>query len=165
MTIEDIIHEEKSKEITKGEKAYTPNEFFKNDIVAVSAGNLFYTPIMTVLEHYVAHKPYEEVTSSRLAAMTLSLATAYPLTKFSDYWQQKHNYHTKPWQTQCAIDISGLLIPHIPLYGAILASTSESIESSIVALVSSLPVVILSAYPYRKFLHQWRKLWNAEPFI
>ncbi len=159
MTIDELLSNEP---VNVQKKHHQVGQFIKDYTIAITAGNLFYTPIMAALEHFIASKPFHEVTTSRITAATLSLATAYPLTKFADYWQQKHSYNQKPWQSQCAIDISGLLIPHIPLYSAILAATSDSLTTSTTALLSSLPVVILSAYPYRKFLHQWRKLWNAS---
>ncbi len=158
MSLEEIALQEQDE--SKPENEPTGASRLRKTMIDISASCVFYTPIMAPIEYFYAGKTGEEVAYSRLAGIGFAFLTARYTARFGDWWQKIHNYTTSSALKQFITDTSGTLLLHIPLYGTALYITSRSYSTGEAAMIASLPTVIATAWPYRRFLRHWREIWR-----
>ena len=129
----------------------------QNYMIDVSAGWVFYTPLMAVEEHFSGMSA-SEIFSSRAISATQGIFTTKPYTSFREFWAKYWQVDKKSsFLKKFAIDTSATLLFQIPLYSSILFFSGASIEEAEKAMPLGLCIGLGTGRMYGSFLDHWRK--------
>ncbi len=142
-----------------------PAPFWKKYIVDVSAGWMFYTPLMAGIEKYVAGMESEEVLKSRLFAAGVHAIVMRPLGKIREFvakniWKADANSH---WLKKAASDTTAVLVTQTPAYLAILAAVGTSPDEMYKALPFGLALGASTGRIFGKVQDKWRRYCGTKP--
>jgi hypothetical protein len=141
-------------------------EAVSNYLVDVSAGLIFYNPIMATGEHFVAGMDSSEVLNSRLGASVAQAICMRPSGMLRN-WSAKKFGLTKesPWYQKMASDVASILTLQIPAYSVALYNAGVSLEEGLKALGVAATITTVSGRPFGKWMDYWRGIWGKKKAI
>jgi hypothetical protein len=137
-----------------------------NYTVDVSAGLIFYNPLMILGETFFASMEPAEVIKSRLCASAMQILFTRSTGKLRNFSANYFNITSdSPWYTKLASDVGATLVIQMPTYAAALYISDASFTEAKAAMIVGAGVTIACGRPFGKWMDYWRKLWGKEPAI
>ena len=137
-----------------------------NILVDVSAGWLFYLPIVASIEKFVVGMENEEVLKARGLAMGVHGVFLRPYGKFRGWWAKKWDVNSESSSfKKFLVDTTALMLYQIPTYSSVLYLSGASFEEGATALPLGLAVGAGTGRVFGMWLDKWRKIWGKEPTL
>lgn len=137
-----------------------------NYLVDVSAGLMFYNPVMATGEYLVAGMDGSEVMKSRLGASLMQAICMRPIGKLRNASAKLFGITKEsPWYQKWASDVASTLVVQLPTYATALYFAGASLEEGATALGMGAAVTATSGRFFGKWMDTWRKTWGKEPAI
>ena len=147
-------------------QAYAPAKSF---VVDVMASNVFFTPLMAMIE-YNAGLECAEIAKVRTTAAVINLFTVKPYVMFRDRWAAAWGADINSSALKKAlIDVSATALATPPTYGLILVTSNAlglsdvTAEEALYAMPQAVLMSACSGRPYGWFLDRWRTLFGEKP--
>ncbi len=151
------------EEIVSSEKKSSSN--FKKYAVDTTSSWLYWTPIMSVTEHFSGMEA-KEILTSRLLGIGLGLFVARPYGRFREYWADQWDADaTSSQRKKLLVDTSAHLCFQIPCYSTMLYFSGASLEEGLTALATGVAVGTVLGRPFGYVQDKWRGLWGTRPTL
>lgn len=135
-------------------------------LVDVSAGWIFFTPIYTAMEHYIAGMDSGEVFKSRSAGLVAHAIAMRPTGMLRNALANKWNVTKEsPWYKKVAVNVCAGTPIQAMMYSGMLAYSGASMDEIAVALPTGLAMAIPLFEPFGRWMDTWRKIWKKKPAI
>ena len=141
-----------------------------NYLVDVSAGLIFYNPIMAAGEYLIAGMENPQVLKSRIGASIAQAICMRPSGMLRNVSAQHFGLtRESPWYQKAASDIGCILALQIPAYSTALYKAGASYEQGLRALGIAIAVTALTnngtKIAFGKWMDTWRKVWGKKQAI
>ncbi|MEK6908472.1 MAG: L-alanine exporter AlaE [Nanoarchaeota archaeon] len=137
-----------------------------NYAVDVSAGLMFYNPIMALGEYAITGMDGPEVLKARMGASVAQMICMRPSGMLRNV-SAKHFNLTKesPWYQKMTSDVASILALQIPAYSLALYNAGASTGEWAKALGVAVAVTTISGRPFGKWMDFWRGIWGKKKAI
>jgi hypothetical protein len=156
--------------ITGSAENLTRLERFKdlasNYAVDVSAGLMFYNPLMLAGEVLLTSMEAPEVAKSRLGACIAQMICTRPIGKLRTFSASYFNLdESNPWYQKTASDVGSTLLLQMPTYAIALYASGASLDEALTAMTIGAGVTAVSGRYFGKWMDFWRTTWGKDPAI
>lgn len=162
------------KNNTHGEKVFfhpqeTPTQkslVFRDYVIDTTSSIVFFTPIMALMEYFIAGMTGSAVLTSRIIAIVIGVLLARVYGIFREWWAAytKTNRESSK-ERKFIVDTSARVLFQLPTYPVFLFIAGASVHQVLIALPTGIAIGIASGRPYGYFLDVWRKLWGGKPTL
>lgn len=169
--LEKIVEGTKPKEVKDTRNFYKKaKDAITNYLVDVSAGLIFYNPIMAVGEHFIAGMEGDKVLDSRLGASLAQAICMRPSGMLRNWSADKFGLtEDSPWYKKGISDTLSILTLQIPSYFVALYNAGASLEQGAKAIGMATVITATmnngTKLGFGKWMDYWRGLWGKKKAI